>query len=253
MECSRNMYMNHNDSYEVVGLKRAIVVDLNDPQKLNRVKLKFVDDDIESVYAPVISSTAGNKVKTVFIPSKYDEVLVGFLDGKIKNPVIIGSLYNSKNKAPVNINSAQNETMVTELSTGTQITTIVNKNDSSIEIKTKKGNTITLKTGSEQQLLIKGGNKISASLDFTKGSFDISATGKISFKTANGATSLLLSKNGMEIKSPTIKINASSKLDVNGGGQLNLKAVNIGINGSGPVKVQSSALTSIEAPMLKLN
>ena len=160
MEYGGNMYMNHSEPVGIMGLKRAVVMDLNDPQKLNRVKLKFVDENIESVYAPVISSTAGNKVKTVFIPSKDDEVLVGFLDGKISEPVIIGSLYNSKNKAPLSINSARNETMVTELSTDIRITTTVSKNNSSIEIKNNKGNTITLKSGAEQQLLIKSGNNI---------------------------------------------------------------------------------------------
>lgn len=252
MEYSGNMYMNHNDPYGVVGLKRAVVVDLNDPKKLNRVKLKFVDENIESVYAPVISSTAGDKFQTVSIPSKNDEVLVGFLDGKIKNPVIIGSLYNSKKKAPLNINVNKNETMVTKLSTGLQITTSVDKKNSSVEIKTKKGNTITLKTGTEQQLLIKGGKKIAAAIDFVKGTIEFSTTGKISF-TSGKSTSLSLEQNILKLKSPQIKITADSCANIKANGGAKIEGAKVDVNGNVSANIKSEGITSVAGSILKLN
>lgn len=252
MEYGENMYMNHSEPVGIMGLKRAVVMDLNDPQKLNRVKLKFVDENIESVYAPVISSTAGNKVKTVFIPSKDDEVLVGFLDGKISEPVIIGSLYNSKNKAPLSINSAKNETMVTELSTDIRITTTVSKNNSSIEIKNNKGNTITLKSGTEQQLLIKSGNNITFNLDFAKGICSIKALNGIDLNVGD-LSKICINKDSIDVKSQRIGINSNSNLDIKAGASMKLGGTAVDINGSTKVDVKAGGPASISGALVKLN
>ena len=252
MEYGGNMYMNHSEPVGIMGLKRAVVMDLNDPQKLNRVKLKFVDENIESVYAPVISSTAGNKVKTVFIPSKDDEVLVGFLDGKISEPVIIGSLYNSKNKAPLSINSARNETMVTELSTDIRITTTVSKNNSSIEIKNNKGNTITLKSGAEQQLLIKSGNTIIFNLDLAKGICSIKALNKIDLNVGD-LSKICIDKDSIDIKSQRIGIDSASNVNIKANAATKIEGAVVGINGSTKVDVKAGGPTSISGALVNLN
>ncbi len=252
MEYGGNMYMNHSEPVGIMGLKRAVVMDLNDPQKLNRVKLKFVDENIESVYAPVISSTAGNKVKTVFIPSKDDEVLVGFLDGKISEPVIIGSLYNSKNKAPLSINSARNETMVTELSTDIRITTTVSKNNSSIEIKNNKGNTITLKSGAEQQLLIKSGNNIIFNLDLAKGICSIKALNKIDLNVGD-LSKICIDKDSIDIKSQRIGIDSASNVNIKANAATKIEGAVVGINGSTKVDVKAGGPTSISGALVNLN
>lgn len=253
MEYGGNMYMNHSEPVGIMGLKRAVVMDLNDPQKLNRVKLKFVDENIESVYAPVISSTAGNKVKTVFIPSKDDEVLVGFLDGKISEPVIIGSLYNSKNKAPLSINSARNETMVTELSTDIRITTTVSKNNSSIEIKNKKGNTITLKSGAEQRLLVKSGDNIEFDLDFIKGICTIRVLNEINLSVGKGMSKICINKDSIDIKSQRIGIDSASNVNIKANAATKIEGAVVGINGSTKVDVKAGGPTSISGALVNIN
>ena len=87
-------------STTVAGLVRGIVTDNNDPQELGRVKVKMpaLDDNLESSWAPVTQLGAGPDSGAVFLPEVNDEVLVGFEHGRFDYPVVVGSLYNGRDK-----------------------------------------------------------------------------------------------------------------------------------------------------------
>lgn len=253
-----NIYMDNRDFNEVVGLKRAVVMDLNDPKRLNRVKLKFVDENIESVYAPVISSTAGNKVKTVAIPSKDDEVLVGFLDGKISEPVIIGSLYNDPNKAPVKIDTAKNEVVTIKLSTNLCMTVDVSNKNSKIDIKTSKGNTITLEDGTKQCVTISGvkGKKENVRLDvnFKDGKIGIFAEKSISLKSGVGGASISLSDGSIYLDAKkVININSKNNINVSANAKGVIKGNSVDIKGISQLGMRSMGRTKITGTPLQLN
>src|SRR5438270_13414067 len=80
----------------------GIVTDNKDPSKLGRVKLKFpvlsMDDTTD--WVPVVMPGAGKNRGWFFIPEKDDEVLVLFEHGDIDRPLVVGSLWNGKDKPP---------------------------------------------------------------------------------------------------------------------------------------------------------
>jgi uncharacterized protein involved in type VI secretion and phage assembly len=86
-----------NENGIVVGL----VTDLNDPQKLGRVRVKFPHlDDEQSFWARLAAPMAGKERGFFIRPEVDDEVLVAFVQGDIRFPYIIGALWNSKDKPP---------------------------------------------------------------------------------------------------------------------------------------------------------
>lgn len=83
------------------GLYLATVVDVNDPEKLGRVRLKmdqFEDSDDEPVWASVSRPAGGKDTSVFFTPKLEDQVIVGFLVGDVNEPVIMG--YAHSNKQP---------------------------------------------------------------------------------------------------------------------------------------------------------
>jgi uncharacterized protein involved in type VI secretion and phage assembly len=80
----------------------GVVTDNKDPQKLGRVKLKFpfLSEQDSTWWAPVVMLGAGNRRGWFFIPEINDEVLVLFEHGDIGRPVVIGSLWNGRDKPP---------------------------------------------------------------------------------------------------------------------------------------------------------
>jgi len=85
----------------IIGVVPGIVTQNDDKDgKMGRVKVKFpwLSDSDESDWARVTQLGAGPNAGAVFIPEVNDEVLVAFEHGDIRRPIVIGGLYNGKDK-----------------------------------------------------------------------------------------------------------------------------------------------------------
>jgi phage protein D len=80
----------------IYGVVVGQVTDVNDPDDLGRVKLKFpwLSDDYESWWARVAQLGAGPQRGAVWLPEVNDEVLVAFEHGDSRRPYVVGQLYN---------------------------------------------------------------------------------------------------------------------------------------------------------------
>jgi uncharacterized protein involved in type VI secretion and phage assembly len=84
------------------GVVEAIVVDNVDPDREGRVRVRFpwYDDATVTEWARVRQLYAGPGYGAFFVPEKDDEVLVAFIHGDMRLPIILGGLYNGKDKPP---------------------------------------------------------------------------------------------------------------------------------------------------------
>jgi uncharacterized protein involved in type VI secretion and phage assembly len=87
------------------------VKDVNDPENRNRVQVRLfntdgVTDQDGPVWARVAVPFAGDKRGAFFIPEVGDEVVVVFLAGDPRSPIVIGSLWNGKDAAPEQLGGA---------------------------------------------------------------------------------------------------------------------------------------------------
>ena len=84
------------------GFVRGLVSDIQDPDLLGRVKVKFpwLDETYSSAWAPVMQLGAGPQSGTLFLPAVDDEVLVGFEHGRVDRPIVIGGLFNKTDMPP---------------------------------------------------------------------------------------------------------------------------------------------------------
>ena len=80
----------------------GIVTDNKDPQKLGRVKVKYpnLSDKDTSWWAPIIMLGASKNRGWFFIPEIDDEVLCIFEQGELDRPLVVGALWNGKDKPP---------------------------------------------------------------------------------------------------------------------------------------------------------
>jgi len=90
------------------GAYSATVVNVNDPASLNRVQVRVYNVDgvtgqDGAVWARVAVPFAGSNRGAFFIPDVGDEVLVIYLSGDPRFPVVIGSMWNGHDKAPDSI------------------------------------------------------------------------------------------------------------------------------------------------------
>ena len=177
------------------GVMEALVTDVNDPQKLGRVKLKFKQFDMETEWCRVRQFYAGNGYGAFFIPEPKDEVLVAFIHGDMRLPIILGGLYNGKDKPPSYRANDKDEKM----------------------IRTKGGHRIIFDdtSGSEKISIVDAKGENSIVLDTVANSITVKSNkGKLVFE---GEGIEINSGIGIEVKAKTnIKIEATASMDLKG-------------------------------------
>lgn len=84
-----------------------------DPAKEFRilVELPLLNGDRSELWARWVSMYAGNEVGMVWLPEPGDEVVVGFVNGDPVHPVVLGSVYSSRQVLPVEL-TAENRQKV---------------------------------------------------------------------------------------------------------------------------------------------
>ena len=129
-----------------------------DPQNLERlrVKLPVLGDKDNVVWARLALPYASKGSGFTFYPESGDEVVIDFFDDDPAFPVIIGSMYNPKNKAPVALSKANKEKGITlKVSDKKSLALKFNTDELSTEL-INDADTLTMKKG----VVIEGSSKI---------------------------------------------------------------------------------------------
>jgi uncharacterized protein involved in type VI secretion and phage assembly len=96
------------------GVVEALVEEVDGDDEA-RVKLRFPwFDGASSVtdWCRVSQLYAGNRYGAVFIPEKGDEVLVAFVQGDMRFPIVLGGLYNGVDKPPTARTDGRDQKMI---------------------------------------------------------------------------------------------------------------------------------------------
>ena len=159
------------------------VMSLNDPDGNNRIQIRLIAFDgmgeqDAPLWARVVSPFAGKNRGAFFLPDIDDEVLVVFMNGDPRFPLIIGGLWNGEAKSPVTIGSEGNRYKVLRSKNGIKLTLDDHQGQETLKLETPAGQKVTLKDG----------------------------PGTITIEDSNG--------NSIKLESSGITINAASKVTV---------------------------------------
>ena len=220
----------HHSRHRIEGVVVGIVTNVNDPDKMGRVKVKFpwLDDSQESDWARLVGTGAGKERGTMIVPEVDDEVLVAFEHGDISQPYIIGGLWNSKDKPPVN---AVEGGKVTHRAIKTRLGhTLEFKDDGGpgfIQIKSAGGHTINI-NDTDKYVRIKTQSH-TILLDDQGKAVKIESAGDVEIKGPGGK--LTISSSGVQLTSNAgMTVQANSMLDVKSSAVLNIQGAMVKIN-----------------------
>src|SRR5687768_7109460 len=213
------------------GLAVGIVDDIDDPDSWGRVRVSFpwLDPDVDSVWARLALPAAGPDRGFFFIPEVGDEVVVGFLDGDLRYPVVLGSLWNGSHAPPESLDAQKNDVRALVSRSGHKLTFDDGDSAPLVQVETAAGQTLTLDdtSGSEKiELKDKTGNTLTMSSD---GIALEAASGDLSLKAGSGKIAI----EGMQLEakaSSAAKIESSATLDIKASATLGLKGATVNIN-----------------------
>ncbi|MFX3632994.1 MAG: phage baseplate assembly protein V [Candidatus Pristimantibacillus sp.] len=224
---------------QLSGVWNAIVTDNKDPKKLGRVKVKFPlrEGELQTDWIRIATLMGGKSMGTLFIPEVNDEVLVAFLMGRLDSPIVIGSLWNDQDKPPTP--HEKNDIRQIKTRSGHEITFQDSADDGKITIKTNKGHLIELEDKTST-INIETKDK-AQSIEMTGGS-----SGTVTVKSGtttklimNGQGNITVEgSNSITVKGTQVKVQAQAGLTLEAGGMLELK---------------SNGMVSIKGSVVKIN
>jgi phage protein D/phage baseplate assembly protein gpV len=213
----------------VIGIVTNNIEKQNDTETNGgRVKVKYpgLGDAIESGWARVATPHAGKDRGMFFLPQVDDEVVVAFEHGDTRRPIVIGSLYNGRDKPPADLLATTQgsggkhprfgvKTPHEVFVEGTQQRTLRSHEKMTVEVK-KDGQNGT-------------------------GDYLLDATGKIETKAGTSAK---------HTTATTFEVDAGSSVTIKGKGSvtveatagLTLKGATVDIQASGPVNVKGATI-----------
>ncbi len=209
----------------IEGLHVGIVTKLGeDPDGEHRiqVRLPMVDPSEEGVWARISTLDAGEERGTFFLPEIEDEVVVGFLHGDARQPIVLGMMHSSAKPAPLEASDDNHEKAYysrskiimgfdddkkifrIEMPSGS-IATLdddaeeIRLEDASGNVVTLNGDGITLDSPADITISASGDVKISGS--------NIEASADMEVKANGGASSTLSSDGSTTVKGSLVQIN----------------------------------------------
>lgn len=132
-------YLDEN-AYPHIDNQIAIVVDNNDPESLNRLKIRFYwqQEHESTLWVPLMQGHSGGGQGAHVIPEIGHIVLVDFLGHNAEAPIVLGSLYSGSHKS--GFHTKNNDLKVFQTRSGTK--RIVNDAEGSILEEDKEGSFI---------------------------------------------------------------------------------------------------------------
>lgn len=151
-------FLQHQALAAGMGLHLAKVTDLADPERLSRVRVKVyaisgASGQEGELWARVCTLFAGNNRGAFWMPDVDDEVLVGFLMGDARAPIVLGGLWNGSTPAPETLD-AQNNLKVVRSRNGNRIVMDDTIGQERVLIETPGGQRITLHDSSAELIKV---------------------------------------------------------------------------------------------------
>jgi uncharacterized protein involved in type VI secretion and phage assembly len=95
----------------------AKVVAVDDPDGLGRVRVEadqFTDTHDQPIWASISRPAAGNQQGVFFTPKKGDQVVLGFIAGDVREPMVVGYTHSTQNE-PAGVVGTEKHGIVTTI------------------------------------------------------------------------------------------------------------------------------------------
>ena len=263
----------------------VVVENTNDPDQVERVRVRLPWAVDAPVWARVATAGAGEEHGAGWTPEVGDEVVVGFSFADPSRPLVLGSLYNETAKPQFETTDSQreillgktrkgNEIRITETADSDEIRIVMPESQNEISMKlggeeptiliktagalNVEGKTVTVKA--EKEMLLEAESieiKAQKTMDLSAEEISINAT------------------SALEQESQEIKITGKQSVGVTGQQSLDMKGMQVNVSGDQAIEAKApmhtvqgdatmkvsgaqvdmggSAMVKVAAPIIKLN
>ncbi len=224
------------------GIHYGIVTQNQDPEKLERIKVKFPwlekGDEDESNWCQYITPMEGKEFGWYSLPDIGDVVTVMFIAGAMGQPVAFGGIWSKVDVSPEPNEDGKNNFRGYRSRSGHRL--ILDDTAKTKIVFMDKDGKNTLGMG-EFEADGAGPNKSAVFIP------PMAGTNGVSFSSMEGTLNIWCPKGTLKLKAEqNIKMNAKTTIDVKAGSELKME-------GGSNAKLTASAPVAYDAPMIEIN
>jgi uncharacterized protein involved in type VI secretion and phage assembly len=202
----------HRSDQSFYGLVQAVVVDNEDPLGEGRVRVTIpsLHQSMETEWCRVCQLYAGNGYGSFFVPEKNDEVLIACVYGDLNEPIVIGGLYNGKDKpAGKHKNSDNLDQKLIRTKGKHQVLLDDSANAKKIELKSSANQSVLLDDQANKVVVSTGGGQ-TITLEKNGGAITITTTGGQQVKLDGSGTITLSGQTKIKLDAAQVDIGSSA-------------------------------------------
>lgn len=242
------------ESERQYGLTTGIVKENYDKDNPGMVKVEYlIGEKGKNVtsWVPVMAPYASDNAGVFFLPEIGAEVVISFLMGNRNRPIVIGSLWNKKNKRPEKTAVEKNTVKRIRTKGGHDIIFNEEQNKESFEIHTPKEMKIRIDDEKDTILISDKESKNGIEMKVKDGEIRVFCDKKLTLEVGKKKMITMDGKT-VQIKADDIKGEATKGVELKGQ-NIKAKGNQTSIEGSGSLEVKSSGVAKVKGSMVKIN
>ena len=197
---------------EQPGLTLAIVTNINDPDKLNRVKCLPVlsQEEEETDWCLVMAPLGGNGCGMFLFPNVNDLVILGYLGGSLHRPVVLGACWNSKVLSPYTIQDGKVYDFTIKTPGGTELHFYDEPSKQKVTLTMPSGTVMTFDDEAQAVSVKDSGGENALLMDLKGGNLELKAKTKLTLSAGSDASIVLESSGNVTEKAKTLSMDATT-------------------------------------------
>ncbi|MGN0330603.1 MAG: phage baseplate assembly protein V [Kineothrix sp.] len=244
------------DSQLVPGFVQGTVVENNNSSYPGMVKVSFTvweegSNMIE--WVRLMSPYTGQDYGAYLVPEIDETVLIGFIGGSLKKPVLIGSLYPADARLLKEQFDENNINKVLETKGGVKLQINDTKEKQSVTVTTPKESAVILDDGKNTVTITDKEGKNKIFMDLGTGAVTVQADKKLTLQTGKAQIEMDGNQGGITVKCSQLSVNAEQKIGLEGKMGVKIKGASLAAEGTQSAELKAAGQMVIKGAMVKIN
>ncbi|MCC8029310.1 MAG: phage baseplate assembly protein V [Lachnospiraceae bacterium] len=251
---SKNKEAEPSGSVNAPGLFSAIVKDIWEEKHPGMVKVEYLMGEKAqktSDWVRVMTPYGGKEFGNYWLPEINTEVIVGFINGNLNTPVVLGCLWNDTDTFPKDTVTEKNEIKRIMTKAGTTILFTDTEGKEKITIRTPKETEICIDDETES-IVLQDKDKNNSILMDVKGG-NVTVTAKTAVTLAVGSKEVIRAdSNSVKIAAGTVEVEGTQSLKLKGQSS-EFGGTSVKVKASGELGLEASGMAQLKGSMVKIN
>lgn len=243
-----------SDGMQRTGLYLAKVTNINDEEKLNRVKCIPIEnnENEETDWCYVMAPLGGKNCGQFFFPNVNDLVVLAYLGGDPRRPIVLGAYWNTEVTPPYRIEEGKVYNYTIKTPTGTELLFYDEPDKQKVTLTLPSGTVLSIDDEKQAVALKDKEGNNALEMDLKGGNITLKAKTKLTLSA--GDTSVVLEASGNLTGKSNSKISLeSTNIEEKGTAKVAVQGATVEVKADATMNLQASGPTTIKGAMVNIN